>query len=81
MNSYIFHINAPAARVQKFLRANGAEAKTCAKVQTNQGVTSQLIIDGNVSAVMFMSTFAEGKFGFTVRPTPGSAPLPMVVGL
>lgn len=80
MNSYIFHIGAPATKVQKFLKAEGADKATCAKVRTNQGVTCQVVIDGNVSAVMFSSAFKDGGFNFTCQPTPGSAPLPQVIG-
>lgn len=77
MNQYQFNFSHSAEHIRTKLTKMGAESKTIAKVQGDEK-NSSLIIDGNMSAVMFMNKFLQHGLTLTVEPVGNSAPLPMI---
>jgi hypothetical protein len=77
MNQYQFKFSHSAISIKAKLNKMGAEQKTIAKVQGDDK-SSSLIIDGNMSAVMFMNKFIQQGLNLTVEPVGDSAPFPMI---
>lgn len=77
MNQYKFNFSHSADTIRAKLAKMGAESKTIAKV-VGDDANSSLVIDGNMSAVMFMNKFLQGGLNLTVEPVGNSAPFPMI---